>query len=557
MITTSNYYQEIKSVDISSLPNTLQEGHEFLDKLTQNGRSFKDYENDKDLKEIVDLYLKKLNAHLQKGKSEPKPATVKAKKKVVEKKITDKPKPAGRAKATSNVVPVRKRAIALDYIRRYANFHGKKVTAKQTNSLLSAIQAANFEAKFKVYDPNIEVIAHIQSQLVKLSKIADGSTTVLIEHVERYKELGNSEVQMKSVQLLKRWARLNGSNNVAAINKLAEELKKAVDTGKISPKDKYFNLINQIRIELIGAGKSGKLEPTEITLGSVKGLGIWPLIATYFTTKAVDKVLSSSADAIKKEVAGTSKKKSSSQKTDGLGCTDLVCTCPKPMQGLGSVSTFPVLSQPTTVNTFVDRPLMPSPITVESPMFNPGRMSVNQAIASKFELLNLDGEWLNLIGEACMPTSFFIYGPGGSGKSTFTLKFANYMASRGNKVLYVAGEQFGTPVFAKMLQRLNIVDSHRFVIVKDLNVESPEGFDIVVLDSKDSLEVELQDYLTLQKKYPKQSYIILSQATKDGNFTGSEKWRNVVDTMIVCEKGVAYTNRDKNRWGGSGELQIY
>ena len=185
-----------------------------------------------------------------------------------------------------------------------------------------------------------------------------------------------------------------------------------------------------------------------------------------------------------------------------------------------------------------------------------GVMSVTDAINGKFDLIGLDGDYLKLIGEACKPTSFFIYGPGGSGKSSFTLKFANYMAQKGNKILYVAGEQFNTPVFSKMLQRLKIVDTKNFVIVKDLQTVSPKNFDFIAIDSKDSLNFQINDYVDLHKKYPHLSFVILSQGTKGGSFTGSEKWRNMVDTMIYCEQLIAYTNQDKNRWGASEEINI-
>lgn len=91
-----------------------------------------------------------------------------------------------------------------------------------------------------------------------------------------------------------------------------------------------------------------------------------------------------------------------------------------------------------------------------------GVMSVPQAINSKFELIGLDGNYLKLIGEACRPTSIFIYGGGGSGKSTFTVLFSNYLAQKNNKVLYVACKQYGTPVFSKMLTRLKIIDTPNF-----------------------------------------------------------------------------------------------
>jgi hypothetical protein len=50
---------------------------------------------------------------------------------------------------------------------------------------------------------------------------------------------------------------------------------------------------------------------------------------------------------------------------------------------------------------------------------------------------------------------------------------------------------------------------------------------------------------------------VLSQATKNGNFTGTEKWRNEVDVMLLAENGIIYSGKDKNRWGGAGEMRIF
>ncbi len=183
-------------------------------------------------------------------------------------------------------------------------------------------------------------------------------------------------------------------------------------------------------------------------------------------------------------------------------------------------------------------------------------MDLSNLHKTKFDLLGLDGKYLQLIGEACKPTNIFIYGPGGSGKSTLTINLSYYLAKKGNTILYVAGEQFGTPVFSKALIRLGIKEHTNLKIVRNLEALNPSNFDIVVLDSKDSLGIEVEQFTALTKKHPHQSFIILSMATKDSGFTGSEKWRNLIDTMIYCEDMVAYTKGDKNRWGGKGQVKI-
>lgn len=186
-----------------------------------------------------------------------------------------------------------------------------------------------------------------------------------------------------------------------------------------------------------------------------------------------------------------------------------------------------------------------------------GVMSIEDAKKASFDLIGLQGKWLKLIGQACKPTHFFVYGIGGSGKSSFVLLFSQYLASLSYKILYVAGEQFGTPTFTELLKRLNITAGDNFKIVDSLNRLNPTDFDFVVLDSKDHVGIDLETFLELKKQYPKQSFIILSQATKAGNFTGSEKWRNEVDVMLLAENGIVKSGEDKNRWGGSGEMQVF
>ena len=58
MISIANYNKSIKQVNLSSLPKVLQEGHDFF----MEAQDW--YENDKTVKESIDLYLSRLNEHL-------------------------------------------------------------------------------------------------------------------------------------------------------------------------------------------------------------------------------------------------------------------------------------------------------------------------------------------------------------------------------------------------------------------------------------------------------------------------------------------------------------
>jgi hypothetical protein len=194
---------------------------------------------------------------------------------------------------------------------------------------------------------------------------------------------------------------------------------------------------------------------------------------------------------------------------------------------------------------------------IETPDHATEGMSVADARNARFDLIGLTGEWKNVIGEACKPTDIFVYGEGGSGKTTFVLLFTQYLAVKLNqKILYVAGEQYNTPTFKALLNRLNFSAGANFKIVPGLEGHNLDEYDFIVLDSKDHVGIELPQFIELKKRHPKQSFIILSQSTKAGNYTGTGKWRNVVDVMLLAQHGII-KQTGKNRWGGNGEMKVY
>jgi hypothetical protein len=187
-------------------------------------------------------------------------------------------------------------------------------------------------------------------------------------------------------------------------------------------------------------------------------------------------------------------------------------------------------------------------------------MSIEDILAVEHTPIGLEGKWKELIGEACKPMNILMYGKGGSGKSGMALSFSQYLSEKGHPVLYVAGESFGTPVFKQLIIDAGIKGNDKFHIVPDLRGQNLAAYDFIVLDSKDSLKLDIEQFRSLKKNHPKLSFIVLSQGKKDGDYRGSEEWRNEVDTLInFPERGKASTADDngKNRWGGCAIVQMY
>lgn len=191
------------------------------------------------------------------------------------------------------------------------------------------------------------------------------------------------------------------------------------------------------------------------------------------------------------------------------------------------------------------------------PNLHSGLTRISDIKNEKYNSLGLKGQWLNLIGDACDPTYILLYGYGGGGKTTLALKFSEMQAFINRPVYYAAGEQFATPTLQNIINQLNIVDHPCLLFGKDLNGVDLKKFKVVVIDSKEAINFQINDLADFKKKYPETSLIITCQSTKDGQFRGTEQWRNDVDTMIQFQGGTAYTNRDKNRWGRHSELKMF
>lgn len=190
-----------------------------------------------------------------------------------------------------------------------------------------------------------------------------------------------------------------------------------------------------------------------------------------------------------------------------------------------------------------------------------GTMSIAELSNRPFKPYKMPQKWTELIGNFELPIQILVHGKGGRGKSGMALSFANDFSQGGKKVLYASKEQYYNPTLPHLIRAVGINTANKNItIAPEYLTEhyNPSMFDLVVLDSKDSFGLkDPEEFEKLIAKYPKTSFMLLSQSTKDDEFRGAGNWQNVVDTILHAhEKGKIKTG-EKNRWGASGEITLF
>ena len=610
MITKENYFSKVKAIKFGALPKELQKRYLFTQEATEEHTTWEHYEEDPDVSVPIDDYIKSLNdfykqssviefteqmaldcakdlirsyvhrgdsleslksgqmgsyngtygASIRSGKIlvteiknhkvdfsfslEKVFNEVSAEKRVPEKteakqtgtspqpKKTKpiknlKMKPAPKKPTSKSLPPAtQKKPLRIDssqgkqveriedevkFIKRFLSLHNRSKTKQQILSFINALQRSILEKRIRKTSKYSDEIMQIQKQLVAgFNIMKDGDVFKVSDAtIKKFTEIAESVRVRISTQYLKRYIGIRGKTLTKEKAKnLVDLVLKGLERSKIATSDPYYKNIQNI----------------------VKAL-----------EKFIDLARTGDTLAVHQEAL---------QGLNGV----LSCAClENESEDLKGIET----EQENSSEQEPEQELETETESVSELSQEPDVMTTDQARKIEFEPVNITGKWLKLIGKFCLPTSFFVFGSGGSGKTSFVLLFTQYLASLGYKILYVAGEQFNTPTFTELLNRLNIVGGENFKIVGKMETLNPADFHFVVLDSKDALEIDTKDYLKLKAQFPEQSFIVIPHSIKSGKFKGKEQWRNIMEVMIEGTNGVIRTGHDKNRWGGAGEMRVF
>lgn len=468
-ITSKNYYATIERMDRSKLHADLKATADFVDEVTGHGNNWELYDQDREIRETVDLFFEKLSEYLQehpiktaaqiqtgrsvaKGK-ESKSVPAKERKVAVSRS-------KGTGKNNMRVVsrsgePVELISEELRFVKRFTLLHGKVKSYDQVRAFLNALQRAMAEKRIRKTSSYAKQILEIQDSLIELmnSVKRNGEVRVEIEssRLASLQNLCGKQELMLSTRFIKSYIGLQGkliANNKA--KNLFNRVGRAINASRITEKDPYYGVLTEMLNTLESFVRKNPSEgvltiPTR-ELNGLNGL-------------------------------------------ESLEYDEFDYDTNQPQRGMMNSMDF---------------------------------------VQLEFDKIGFTGKWLDFIGNPSPGFSVLVSAPPKFGKSILCTDFAGYLARNHGKVLYVAKEEGLDDTLKEKLKSV----AHPNLDVSDYLPENLDDYNFIFLDSITRLRLSPYELNELKENHPSASFIFVSQVTKSGKARGSNEFAHDVDCII-------------------------
>lgn len=187
-----------------------------------------------------------------------------------------------------------------------------------------------------------------------------------------------------------------------------------------------------------------------------------------------------------------------------------------------------------------------------------GIMNASDVLEYKYDLYNFTGKYGDFFGDPSKNFHIMIFGRPKSGKSIFTVQFSKYLASLG-KVLYIASEEgFSATLQQKIREfgmsnpNLDFANFRDFEQIRETVINSDYNF--VIIDSINFINLDPEDIQILKAENPAKAFITIQQATKSGQFRGSQQFAHNCDIVVEIVDGIAY---QQGRFAAASEMAVF
>ncbi len=447
MITNTNYYEQTSAIDITTLPEALRKGHEFVNKISSNGADWANYEVSATIKKTVNTYFEKLAEFIGKGKSAAsKPVRNKKEKPNTPATVQTARQKGGLKTRSSNPIkhtlqPKQDEPLLVErvpeeirFIKRFASLHGKTKTKEYLLSFINGLQKAIVEKRIRKTSPYAEQIRFIQERLIETYNSMKKEIAIELkpETLDALKKIGISEKMLVSVGIIKRYIGLNEKPGMRdRARKLLHHVNSAYEHGKIKDSDPYIVEVHEIKKNLehfVGDRTVKTLEIEKATLNGLAGI------------------------------------------INGCACG---------LNGIDEIS-----GKPTLMNSM-------------------------DFANMHFKTIGLKGKWLQLIGDPSSNFTAMVFGKPKMGKSYLCIEFAGYLARNHGRVLYVAKEEGLDYTLQQKLNDKDV--KHPNLFVASTLPHSLSMYDFIFLDSVNKLGLQPDDLNKLKATYPDKSFVYVFQ----------------------------------------------
>jgi hypothetical protein len=270
MINTGNYFEAIKTIDFTNLPDALKSGDKLTRGASQNDWSA--YNSNENIKRVVDAYMQKLDEWVgkhkspnqEKKKTKPESGKKKKPKQAVEKQDIKPDEPT----------PVEKVTLEIAFIKRYVGLNGKTKDRKQILSFINGLQKAIVEKRIRKTSSYAKEIESIQDQLINCYEKMGESVQINIDEksLESYSAIAHSEKTMQSIAFIRQFIGVHGIKGVKEkAQGLLDRINKAIEAERILETDPYFSELQDV-INSLEAYLEGKTITPEINSATLNGL---------------------------------------------------------------------------------------------------------------------------------------------------------------------------------------------------------------------------------------------------------------------------------------------
>ena len=187
-----------------------------------------------------------------------------------------------------------------------------------------------------------------------------------------------------------------------------------------------------------------------------------------------------------------------------------------------------------------------------------GIMNASDLLEYKYDCYTFSGKYGEFFGNPSKNFHLMVFGRPKNGKSIFTVQFAKYLSTLG-KVLYIASEEGFSATLQQKIREFGManpnLDFGNFRDYEQIrDVLANNHYQFVVIDSINFINLEPEDVEVLKAENPGTAFITIQQATKGGQFRGSQQFAHNCDMIVEIVDGVAYHT---GRFAAPSEMAVF